>query len=138
VRLRAAPFGGRVCVVGVAVGALLVAGCAHQPTAGGDAVQAGLKPESREAGPRIEVASNIEGKVVSVRSDLRFAIIDFSFSRLPEPGALMGVLREGKRVGKVRITTRPSQARGGAIVADIREGEVLPGDLVSGMAGEEP
>lgn len=125
----------RAILLGV-IALCLACGCAHGPVDGGDAsadavpVATGSEASRRDSGPRFEVASNVEGRVVSVRPDLRFAIVDFSFSRLPEPGSSMTVVREGKRVGKVRITTRPSQARGGAMVADIKQGEVLAGDLV--------
>ncbi len=120
------------------IGTMLFAGCAHTPGAGDGGAAGAVEPASREksspseTGTRFEVASNIEGRVVSVRKDLRYVIVDFSFSRLPEPGATMALMRDGERVGKVRITTRSSQARGGAVVADIKEGEARAGDLVSG------
>jgi len=122
--------------VGAMVAALLSSGCVNPEVKGGDVAAVNTEPSPEKApkdsGPRFEVASSVEGKVVSVRKDLRYVIVDFSFSRLPEPGATMAVMRDGERVGKVRITTRASQARGGAVVADIKEGEARAGDLVSG------
>jgi len=68
--------------------------------------------------------------VVSVRSDLRYVVVDFSFSRLPFSGQIMGVYRGDDRVGEVRITRSPNQALKGAMVADIREGGIRLGDSV--------
>ncbi len=119
-------------LLSLAAAALLTAGCAHTPE--GETETSQSAPRETEPQPametRFEIASNVEGKVVTVRPDLRYVIIDFSFSRLPKPGAGMAVFRDDKQVGKVRITSNPSQARGGAAVADIREGELAVGDFV--------
>ena len=77
-----------------------------------------------------ELASSVEGKVVSVRSDLLYVVVDFTFSRLPASGQIMGVYRGDDRVGEVRVTRNPNQAQNGAMVADIREGDIRMGDSV--------
>lgn len=114
----------------MAVAVLVFAGCAHSPR--GETVASPESPPKIEAptSPRFELASSVEGKVVSVRTDLRYVVVDFSFSRLPQSGQAMGVYREADRVGEVRITRSPNQALNGAMIADLVEGEVRLGDFV--------
>lgn len=114
----------------IAAALLVFVGCAQSPP-GESSMAPEAPPETEElTTPKFELASSVEGKVVSVRSDLRYVVVDFSFSRLPQLGHTMGVYRGADRVGEVRITQSPNQALNGAMIADIKEGEVRPGDSV--------
>ena len=122
----------RSCCPIVVLAVLVFVGCAQSPK-DPPALTPGLKAQPevvKPVQPRFELASSVEGKVVSVRSDLRYVVVDFSFSRLPVSGQIMGVYRGDDRVGEVRITRSPNQALKGAMVADIREGGIRLGDSV--------
>lgn len=114
----------------VAAVALLVVGCAQSPKP--ETVVAPDMPvgEAAPSAPTFELASSVEGKIVSVRPDLRYVVIDFSFSRLPQSGQTMGVYRNADRVGEVRIARNPTHAQNGAMVADIKKGGAQVGDFV--------
>jgi len=113
-----------------AVVALFLWGCVQSPP-GENIVRPESPPETEAlSSPKFELASSVEGKVVSVRAELRYVVVDFSFSRLPQSGQTMGVYRGEDRVGEVRMTQSPNQALNGVMIADIKAGEVRPGDFV--------
>ena len=64
-------------------------------------------------------------KVVSVNSELRFVVIDFSSRVMPPVGARLNVYRGDKNIGAVQIT-EPVRAR--LATADVVQGEVHVGD----------
>lgn len=69
----------------------------------------------------------MRGKVASVNPILRFVVIDFYLSRLPQIGQPLSVYRQGQKVGEVKVTG-PEQSRN--IAADITAGDAKVGDEV--------
>jgi hypothetical protein len=57
---------------------------------------------------------------VFVNASSRFVVIDFSFNPLPRPNQPLGLYRQGKRVGELRVS---GFARGSFIAADLLSGE---------------
>lgn len=98
----------------------LLAGCAGGP---------GRKAPGEGAAALAEVTpvQFISGKVVLVREQLRYVVVDFGVSLQPKPGDRLGVYRDGNRVGEVRIS---QQASAGNVAADIMAGEARVGDEV--------
>ncbi len=77
--------------------------------------------------PQIIPVIPVQGRVVFLNPRLRFVIVDFAFHRLPLLEQRLGVFRDGRRVGEVRIS---GPADGTTIVADVMSGEAAVGDLV--------
>jgi len=67
------------------------------------------------------------GTVVQVHDRLRFVVLDYSFSSLPQAGSFLEVYRSTNRVGRVRLSrwNNPTTA-----AADFVEGIPQVGDLV--------
>lgn len=110
----------RIGVVGILAG-MILAGCAL-PRPGIDAAV-----DSPDRVPQVQPLGGLVGKVVSVRDDLRFVVVDFGLNRLPAPGSPLEVERDGTVVGRLRAGR---DARGGIVVADWVEGDVGAGDGV--------
>lgn len=122
-------FGGRFAGMASVVMALVVTGCVHTERPISEESSASTPPPASQQ-TSFQVAPAIEGKVVSVRSDLRYTVVDFSFSRMPKPGVEMAAYREGRAIGRLRISKNPSHANRGAVVADILSGDIREGDQV--------
>ena len=101
------------------LGLLLLPACSHLETPGAktDATQ------RRTLTPVVEPI----GKVVAVRAELRFLVADFFLSESPKIEQRLGVYREGRKVGEVKIT---GPERDKQIAADIIAGEAKVGDEV--------
>ena len=69
----------------------------------------------------------IQGKVVLLKTDLNYVIIDFSLGRLPSPEQKLNVYRGGQKVGQVRISGQSVSVN---FAADIVAGEAKVGDEV--------
>ena len=67
------------------------------------------------------------GRVVSVNPNLRFAVIDFGWGRMPAVGDRLGVFRGGLKVGEMKITGPQQETN---IVGDILSGDVRSDDQV--------
>jgi hypothetical protein len=67
------------------------------------------------------------GKVASINANLRFVVIDFSLSRVPELEQRLSVYRQGQKVGEVKISGPTINQN---TVADIVTGEAQLGDEV--------
>jgi hypothetical protein len=67
------------------------------------------------------------GKVVSVNSQLRFCVLDFSLTSLPKLEQQLSVYRDNRKVGELKVSG-PTQGRNA--VADIVAGEASAGDEV--------
>lgn len=108
-------------IFGVAVGCALLAGCASK----NKEAMPKVGPDPAEYAP----IRQVEGQVVSVEEALRYVVIDFSFSRLPQPGQELALMRDGNRVGEVRVGKLPSHFRGQMVVADVTAGFAAVGDV---------
>lgn len=75
---------------------------------------------------RIRALDSGSGKVVRVDARLKFVVLDFSLTAVPQPGLRLEVVRDGAVVGELRVT---GPASGTATVADLVSGEALGGDL---------
>ncbi len=107
-------------------------GCKHpraakqvQPAETGPVSEASSASRQPSPGLAMAPAQPLAGKVVSVNERLRYVILDFSLSRLPEIEQRFHVYREGQKVGEVKISG-PSQNMN--IAADIVAGEAKAGD----------
>ena len=98
---------------------LLLTGCSHLRAP---------EPKSDSVAPRT-ITPVVEpiGKVVAVRSELRFLVADFFLSELPKVEQRLGVYRDGRKVGEVKIS---GPERDKQIAADIIAGEARVGDEV--------
>lgn len=65
------------------------------------------------------------GKVVSVNDKLRFVVLDFTLYELPEPGQVLNVYREDRKVGELKVT---GPSRNFTTAADITTGDAAIGD----------
>lgn len=79
--------------------------------------------------PRVTPLNELSGRVASVNPALRFAVLNFRLTQLPQVDQHLGVYRQGQKVGEVKIT---GPARDYNIVADITAGEAQTGDEVHG------
>ena len=125
-----------LCGILMAAG-LFLSGCEHAKPR--DATQTGKGTASKVSQapgkhrtqaarpPKLTPVSEPSGRVASVNSDLRFAVIDFFFSQLPKIDERLGVYRQGQKVGEVKISG-PDLSN--IIAADIVEGEAKVGDEV--------
>ncbi len=77
--------------------------------------------------PVVTLADAISGKVARVNPIGRFIVIVFPIGQLPRLEQRMNVIRNGLKVGEVKIT---GPQLDDSIVADIVAGDVLPGDIV--------
>lgn len=67
------------------------------------------------------------GLIASINTNLRFVVIDFSLSRVPEVEQRLGVYRQGQKVGEVKISGPTINQN---TVADLVAGEARVGDEV--------
>ena len=91
------------------------------------------KDGAAPAMPRTPVARELvrpldagTAKVLTVNTRLRFAVLDYSLSPLPEFGQRLEVVREGRKVAELKVT---GPSRGMTTAADIVSGSPLPGDV---------
>ncbi|MDX1952091.1 MAG: hypothetical protein SFY81_07885 [Verrucomicrobiota bacterium] len=75
----------------------------------------------------IRPANPLSGRIVSVNNKLRFVVIDFANSRLPEIDQKLSVYRNGQKLSEIRIT---GPFRSTTVAADILVGEPRFGDDV--------
>jgi hypothetical protein len=66
------------------------------------------------------------GRVIQVNEQLRFAVLDYTLSRMPPPGTRLVLYRSTNRVGVVRLSGWRNVA---TVAADFVDGVPLPGDL---------
>ncbi len=114
------------------IGCALLTGCKHGKS--GDAAalpqETGTrqkKTSARETKPQVTPINESAGKIASVNPNLRFVVIDFEMSRLPQVDQKLGVYRQGQKVGEVKIS---GQARNSIVAADVTAGEANVGDEV--------
>lgn len=65
------------------------------------------------------------GRVVTVNPTLRFVVVDFSLSRMPQPGDRLELSRAGTVIGELKTGYH---ARANTLIADILSGTPAVGD----------
>ncbi|MBI4658144.1 MAG: hypothetical protein HY735_04710 [Verrucomicrobia bacterium] len=118
-------------------------GCKHRDPSGASDVHraqgspkaSGAKRTSPSMPPSMPAAKNarvipvqeLKGKVAAVNANLRFVVIDFFLSPMPQFGQRLSVFRQGLKVGEVKIS---GPERSSNVAADIVAGEAQVGDEV--------
>jgi len=77
--------------------------------------------------PAARPVNIVTGRIVGVRDPLRFVIIDFTNSRMPQLDQQLNVYRLDQKVAELKVS---GPYLGSTVAADITAGEVLEGDLV--------
>ena len=77
--------------------------------------------------PAARPVNVVTGRIVGVREPLRFVIVDFTNSRLPQMDQQLNVYRLDQKVAVLKVS---GPYLGTTVAADITAGEVLEGDLV--------
>jgi len=77
--------------------------------------------------PAVRPVNVVIGRVVGVRDPLRFVIVDFTNSRMPQLDQQLNVYRLDQKVAELKVS---GPYLGSTVAADITAGEVLEGDLV--------
>ena len=67
------------------------------------------------------------GVVAAVNDPLRFVVLDYALTRLPEMDQILFIYRRGQKVARVKVT---GPFRGQTVAADIVEGVAAKGDEV--------
>ena len=98
---------------------------AEQPTPARTAPT--TRPQPQPPKVTITPESGLQGKIVSVNSNLRFVVLNFPVGRMAAVDQQFNVYRQGQKVGEVKITG-PQQDDN--IIADVTTGEVQAGDEV--------
>ena len=80
--------------------------------------------------PPVQAITLLRGKVLSANADLHFAVVDFTVSHFPSVGQKLGIFRDNRKIGEIRMGG-PFQNGNG--VGDIIEGEAQVGDEVRGL-----
>jgi len=130
------PFNGSVNVPLVVAGLCLVlTGCsslnpapAAKPGEPAATAKPPAHPQAAPATPADPVPVNVQqGRIASVRSELKFVVVDFTPGVLPQIGRRMSVYRGGQKVAELLIS---GPAEGLNIAADVIEGVAQEGDTV--------
>ncbi len=74
-----------------------------------------------------EPTGNAKGVVVTANSKAKFVVVKFQYRAVPAVGKVLSVMRNGEKVGQIKMT-KPIKAPHGT--ADILEGDVQRGDTV--------
>jgi hypothetical protein len=77
--------------------------------------------------PAIRPVNLLSGRIVGKRDALRFVIIDFQNSRMPQLDQVLHVYRLDQKVAEVKIS---GPYLGTTVAADVIAGEASEGDLV--------
>jgi hypothetical protein len=77
--------------------------------------------------PTARPVNALTGRIVGVREPLRFVIVDFTNSRMPQLDQRLNVYRLDQKVAELKIS---GPYLGTTVAADITAGQVLEGDLV--------
>ena len=77
--------------------------------------------------PAVRPADVVNGRVIAVREPLRFVIVDFMSSRLPQLDQRLNVYRLDQKVAELKVS---GPYLGTTVAADVTAGQALEGDLV--------
>jgi hypothetical protein len=78
-------------------------------------------------GPSVRPVEALSGRVIAVREQLRFVIVNFPNQKLPRLDQLLSVYRLDQKVAEIKVS---GPYLGSTVAADITAGEVREGDLV--------
>lgn len=101
----------------VSAAVMLVASCARTPPA-----------EVAQPAPIVTPDPTLVGRVLQVNTRSRYVIVNFPVGTSPSASQILGVYRDGVKVGEVRIDER--WRRDDTMVADLLAGEAQVGDAV--------
>jgi hypothetical protein len=112
--------------------ALAFAGCKSSPKGPEAKAAPRITAQTNEPGmpggkPVVRPVDGVSGRVISVKDDLRFVIIDFPNQKLPRLDQRLAVYRAGQKVAEVKVS---GPIRGTSIAADITAGDPQFGDQV--------
>ena len=85
------------------------------------------QPASSTNKAAMRAADTLSGRVIAVREPLRFVIIDFTSSRLPQLDQRLSVYRLDQKVAELKVS---GPYLGSTVAADVTAGQALEGDLV--------
>jgi hypothetical protein len=112
---------------------MLLAGCATGPTVasrGSPSAQTAppVTSGTSETSPRLD--EQVQGKVVSVNTPLRFVVMDFAIRRMPVVDQRLNVYRQSQKVGEVKVTgpTLDTTSAGDIIAGEARVGDEVRED----------
>lgn len=116
----------------IALAALLLVsgGCRQAPKQAAEKSAAAVQePSGSRAGTRAAARPSqlLQGRILALRSNLRFVIIDFPNGQMPQLEQKLFAYRLDQRVAELRIS---GPYRGTTVAADIIAGEPGEGDLV--------
>ena len=117
----------RLSLIAALVCATMFVACASKPRPPAYD-PSGRTPSARPgAKPIITPVAGIQGKIARVNAVARFAVVTFAAPPLPEPGRVLGVYRDGLKVGELTVTPPAPVLLN--VTGDIT-GDVQPGDEV--------
>lgn len=89
---------------------------------------AALRPKGgTDSKPIVTPDTALVGKVVAVNNPGRFVVLNFPVGRMAAVGQVLGVYRDGLKVGELKVS---GPQRDDNIVADLTAGEARVGDTV--------
>lgn len=98
------------------------------PSPGQETTAGRLATRSKNSRPaKIVPLNEVNGRIAAVNPTLRYVVVDFYLSRIPQLDQRMAVYRQGEKVGEIKIT---GPERNQNIAADILAGEANVGDEV--------
>jgi len=116
------------------LGAVLLAGCGmfgHSSSSANSVPPAPIVQATNDAsaGEKVTITpeTGLEGKVIRVNENARFAVLNFQVGGMPAIGQELGVFRHGLKVAEVKVTGPESMDN---TVGDITDGDVQVGDEV--------
>lgn len=115
---------GRVGLL-LAAGWGLASGCRTQPTTTTTTPTPPRTPKPAVTTPHMEALDASVGRVAAVQTSLRFVVLDYSLSRVPQPGDRLELSRGGTVVGELKTGFH---SRANTVVADIVNGTPEVGD----------
>ena len=77
--------------------------------------------------PAMRPVNVVSGRIIAVREPLRFVIVDFPNSRMPQLDQRLNVYRLDQKVAEVKIS---GPYLGTTVAADVTAGQAAEGDLV--------
>jgi hypothetical protein len=116
------------------LGVVLLAGCgiwrhgsdAAKSVSPAPVVQATNAPPTDQK-VTITPETGLEGKVIRVNENARFAVLNFAVGAMPAVGQTLDVFRHGLKVAEVKVTGPESMDN---TVGDITEGDTQVGDQI--------